>query len=147
MLGPRELLHRFRLMAVPGRPTAAGVPTDRAAALELELAPLLAALRVAEDEAATVVSSAEKESARQDALTAQEATRLVAESRQSAVTARADAAAARLAAVERDQQAIQTAAGEEALRIERVSEQRLPAAVEDLVRRVLATGLAASSLE
>jgi hypothetical protein len=63
------------------------------------------------------------------------------------VTARADAAAARLAAVERDQQAIQTAAGEEALRIESVSEQRLPAAVEDLVRRVLATGLAASPLE
>jgi hypothetical protein len=87
MPSTRDLLQRFRPAGAPGAATASGVPADRVAERDAELAPVFARLADPVAQAARI---------RQDALVEAERRRLIAR----------DAAAARVAAARQDAEAI-----------------------------------------
>ena len=92
MPGVRDILERFRAVGTPGPAAAVGVPADRKAALEAELAPVLAQLEETEDQCEQVRASAHAraEYVRTDA--ALRAAAIVADARARAEAERADAA-------------------------------------------------------
>lgn len=142
MAGLRGVLFRFRPAGTPGAPTPGAVPGDRAAEADAELAPVLAELADAEDEAARIRAAGE---ARASAIREQaehDAQRILDRARQDAQTARADAEA-RARAVQAARSAALVAEAEtEAVRLRdhageavAASAARVVAGVADELRR------------
>lgn len=135
-----DILRRFRFHGVPGAPARAGVPADRAAELETELAPVFSLLEAAQRHADELIRRAAADAARRRAEGSEHARRIVARAHVEAEAARTESAAVRLARAEGEMRALLAEAAEEAARIERVASQRTPALVDELVRRALAMG-------
>jgi hypothetical protein len=135
-----DILQRFRFHGVPGAPAPAGVPVDRVAAIEAELAPVFSLLEAAQQSAAELVEAATADAARRRSEAMGHAQRVLAQARLDSVAARADSAAGRLALVDVRCRALTDDARAEAERIARVAAERTPGLAEELVRRVLALG-------
>lgn len=137
MVGLGEILRRFRFHGVPGAPLAVGVPGDRTSEIARELAPVFSALEEPQRRARAMVEEAERHAARRRAEAAVHADRLLAEARAGAPAARAQVVTDRLAGAE-DRSRRELAAGKaEADRVDRVVAERLPAMVDEVVRRAL----------
>lgn len=136
----RELLRRFRFHGVPGAPVAAGVPVDRGAQFEAELAPVFSALEDAQHHAEDLVAAATREAARLRADAAERGHRLVTDARAHASGARSDAAQAVLTRADGERMALLAAARTEVDRIDLVAAERTPTVVEHVVRWVLTLG-------
>ena len=121
------ILRQFR-GGVPGAPVSAGVPVDRRAELEAELAPVLARLEQPQREADAIVAAARAEVDRRGALATEAAAQLIAHARASAVAEQSRAVAEHVAEAE---------AQRDAQRIDRASEQRVPSLVTELAARLL----------
>jgi vacuolar-type H+-ATPase subunit H len=128
-------------MAVPGKAGIAGVPVDHAALLREELAPVFAALRTTEDRASDVVSLATTESDRRVANGALEAQHILYEASQAQPAARAAAADAADSEATSTSSQLRASADEEVERINREAMVRITPVVDELVRRVLSTGV------
>jgi len=135
-----DILRRFRFHGVPGAPIATGVPVDRAAEIEAELIPVFLLLEAAQFRATELVEEATVETARRRAAAAEQARRILVQARSQADAARAESAAVRLAQAEGQRWTLAEGARHEAERIARVSAERAPELVEELVRRVLSMG-------
>ena len=131
-----DILRRFRFHGVPGAPAPAGVPVDRTAEIEAELTPVFALLEAAQFRATALVEEAMAETAHRRAAAAEQALAILVEARSQADAARAESAAVRLAQAERQRRAFAEGARHEVERIARVSAERTPELVEELVRRV-----------
>lgn len=139
MARPSDLLRRFRLMAVPGKAGIAGVPVDHAAVLREELAPVFAALRATESRASDIVSRATAEGESRKANAALEAQRVLHEASQAQPAARAVAAESEATAASFE---LRDSADEEVERINREATMKIGPVVDELVRRVLSSGIA-----
>ncbi len=95
-----DILQRFRFHGVPGAPAPAGVPVDRAAAIEVELAPVFSLLEAAQKSAAELDEQAMAYAARSRSEATGDAQRVLAQARLDAIAARADSAAAHIALVD-----------------------------------------------
>ncbi len=135
-----DILRRFRFHGVPGAPAPAGVPVDRTAEIEAELAPVFALLEAAQVGATTLVEEATADTARRHAAAAEQARALLVEARSQADAARAQSAAVRLAQAQGQSRALAEGARREVERIALVCAERTPHLVEELVRRVLSLG-------
>lgn len=135
-----DFLRRFRFHGVPGAPAPAGVPIDRSRALEAELEPVFSMLEVAQTEARSIVDEAIADAALRRAQVAEHARSIVVRATSDAEVARAESMSEKLARAEDQRIVLLAQAGEEAGRIDRVSAERTPALVEEIVRRVLAMG-------
>jgi vacuolar-type H+-ATPase subunit H len=135
MLDISRFLQRFA--GVPGQPARAGVPVDRRAALEAELAPLFAELENAQRDSDEIVTRAKAESERLNATVIEERSTIVAEARARAAGEQTRVADARVAEAQTERRAIAETSKAEAERIDRIARDRIPAAIEDLVTRVL----------
>ncbi len=144
MARKRDLLRRFRLIAVPGAAGLAGVPADREALLRDELAPIFDALSAAEDEATKVVATATAEGSTRRAHATEEAQRILDGAQDRAPSERVAAAEAATTSAESEAAELRTSAHEQAQRTARRAAERIPAMVNELTERVLSTG---SSLE
>lgn len=138
MAAPSEFLRRFRLHVVPGAPTAVPAPADRGAELAAEVAPVFAALEDAQRRAAAMVASAEREAAAHRARSAAQRERVVADARAGRAAARARSSERRLGDADRERERVLAAGRTEADRVARLAAARMPAVVDDVVRRVLA---------
>jgi len=132
-----EILRRFRFHGVPGAALALGVPADRTAELEAELAPVFSALEEAQRRADATVATASREAARLRADAVEHGSRLVAQARAGVGAARAEVVAARLAQASTESGRLLAAGQSEADRIGRVAAARLPDLVDQVVQRVL----------
>jgi len=135
---PSEFLRRFRLHVVPGAPTAVPAPADRGTELEAEVAPVFAALEETQRRAAAIVQAAEHQAAAARARGAAHGERVVADARAGRAAARASASERRLGDADRERERVLAAGRAEVDRVARRAAERMPAAVEDVVRRVLA---------
>jgi hypothetical protein len=142
---PSELLRRFRLMAVPGPAAVAAVPADRREVLRMELAPVFAALRAPNEGASATVAHAEAEGQVRRTRAAEEASDIVATARDTTRDARAEAAEELLARAANERRDLLEAAQRRATAIGDRAERGIQPAVDELVRRVLATGATARS--
>jgi len=140
----RDLLRRFRLIAVPGAAGLAGVPSDREALLRDELAPIFGALSAVEDEATNVVARATADGSARRAHAAEEARRILDGAEDRAPSERVAAAEAATTSAESEAAELRASGHEEAQRTARLAAERMPAMVNELTERVLSTG---SSLE
>ncbi|MER6092288.1 hypothetical protein [Streptomyces bluensis] len=114
MAGFRDFLTRFRPAASPGRAAPGGVPGDRSAELRAELAPPLALLEHAEEEARTVRERAAGTAASRRREADRQAEAIVAEAREEAGRIRAGAAEQVLRAAEGEAAALRAASEREA---------------------------------
>ena len=135
-----DILRRFRFHGVPGAPSAVGVPPDRPAEVERELAPVFAALEGAEATAAAIVERALRAADRRRAEATAAATRTVREAAGKVAAARAEATAATMQAAEPARNEVLTAARTESDRVAIQVAERVPALVEAVVAHVLAFG-------
>ncbi len=135
-----DFLRRFRFHGVPGGPAPAGVPVDRSKAFEAELEPVFSFLEDAQRRAESLVEEANAESARRRAEGSEHVRQVLDRARSDAEVARAGSMDSRLARAEDQKRALLERAREEAERIDHVAAERMPAAVEELVRRVLVMG-------
>lgn len=135
----RDLLERFRPAGAPGGATAAGMPTDRVADAEAELAPVLAALAPTQSECAAIVATARAEAAALIARAKEQARSLDETTRQRLPAERA-AAAARAVAADRELAASSAASVQEQLDHLLIHGRAvIPGLVADVVRTVRAT--------
>jgi hypothetical protein len=139
---PSDLLRRFRLMAVPGKAGITGVPVDHATVLREELAPVFAALRATESRASDIVSRATAEGESRKASAALEAQHILHEVSQARPAARATAATAAESEAAAAGSELRGSADEEVERINREATMRIAPVVDELVRRVLSSGVA-----
>ena len=139
MPAPSELLRRFRLHVVPG--VAAAVPVDHGVLLERELAPVFSLLRESQRRAESLVEEGRRQGDERRRQSSADAVALLAGARTEAATERSRAAAVRLDRAGEEQQEVLEAARSEAARIDAVAAARRPALVDEVVRRVLATGI------
>ena len=130
------ILRQFR-GGVPGPPVSAGVPVDRRAELEAELAPVLARFEQPQREADSIVSAARAEAERRRTAAVEAATQLVAQARAAAQGERLRAASDRLAGADSERRSILEAAAAEAERINRTAQDRVPSLVTELAARLL----------
>ena len=137
-----NLLRRFRLMAVPGKAGIAGVPVDHAAELRQELAPVFAALRATESRASDIVSRATGEGESRKANAALEAKHILHEASQAEPAARAAAATAAESEATAAGFELRDSADKEVERINREATMKIAPVVDELVRRVLSSGVA-----
>jgi len=135
-----EILRRFRFHGVPGAPSAVGVPADRPAEVERELAPVFAALEGTEATARAIVERAARAADRRRAEARVAATRVVSEATTGVAAAQAEAAAAAMQAAEPARIEVLAAAQTEADRVAGQMAERVPALVEVVVAHVLAFG-------
>jgi vacuolar-type H+-ATPase subunit H len=129
-------------MAVPGKAGIAGVPIDHAAVLREELAPVFAALRATESRTLDIVSRATAEGESRKASAALEAQRILREASQAQPAARAAAATTAESEATAAGSELRASAEVEVERINREATARITSVVDELVRRVLTTGVA-----
>ena len=135
-----EILRRFRFHGVPGAPAPAGVPVDRTAEIEAELAPVFSLLEAAQHRATELDEGATADAARRRGEAAEHVRHILAQARTEADAARMESATVRLAQAQREARELAERARLEAERIARVSAERTPGLVEEVVRRVLVLG-------
>jgi vacuolar-type H+-ATPase subunit H len=128
---------RFRFHGVPGAPSLVGVPADITAELEVELAPVFAALAATQQEAARLDAEAGHAASQQRAEAHERARRLVAAAQDDAERVRAEATAGSLAVAAEERRRVLAAAEAEADRIARVAAERTDVLVEQVVAHVL----------
>jgi len=138
---PSDLLRRFRLIAVPGKAGIAGVPVDRAAMLREELAPVFATLRETDQRASDIVARAASEGDSRRAHAALDAQRILDEAYEAQPAARVSAASAVETEAKSSGAEIRMTADKEVERINVKASQTVSPLVEELVRRVMSTGL------
>jgi vacuolar-type H+-ATPase subunit H len=129
-------------MAVPGKAGIAGVPVDHAAVLREELAPVFAALRATESRTSDIVSGATEEGESRRANAALEAQHILHEASQAEPAARATAAAAAQSEATAAGLELRSSADKEVERINREATMKITPVVDELVRRVLSSGVA-----
>ena len=142
MARPSDLLRRFRLMAVPGKAGIAGVPADHAVVLREELAPVFAALRATESRASDIISRATAEGESRRANAALEAQHVLHEAAQAQPAMRAAGAAAAESDATAASFELRGSADEEVERINHEATMKVRPVVDELVRRVLSSGVA-----
>lgn len=147
MAAPSEFLRRFRVHVVPGAPGAVPAPADRSAELEAEVAPIFAALEEAQRDATVIVAETERDAAAGRATAVEHGQRLVADARAGCDAARAAALEHVLAGADRERDRLLAGGRAEADRIARVAAERMPALIDDVVRRVLAQAEAPPTLD
>jgi len=136
MPSPYEWLRRLRPAAAPGPAAPAGVPADRVAELDAELAPVFEALRDTVAAAAEIVAAAEGEAERRrTAASAEEAALRAAATRQAAA-AEAEAAAGVARALDEERARVLADAHREADAVAGRARTRLPAVVARVVGAV-----------
>lgn len=143
MTGFRDFLTRFRPAASPGRAAPSGVPADRSAELRAELAPPLALLEQAEEEARNVRERAEAAAAARRESAERQAEAIVAAARAEADRVRERAAEQALHAVEDEAAALLAEAEREAVDVRERARSRTLALADRvlvLVREDLAAG-------
>jgi len=136
----QDWLRRFRLAGVPGGPATAGVPLDKAAALESELRPILARLAEAEGRSSAVEQQYERRAREAREAADASADQLVAHARVSAVTERNRAIATWRATAQGERENLLREARAEAERVRHQSARELPGLVAEAVALVLAVG-------
>lgn len=132
-----DILRRFRPVAAPGPPAPAGVPADRRAEAEAELAVVFAALAPTLAEARRIREEGRAVAEARRRSGADEAGRILADARARVDEVRVEAAATVLATVEAERSAVDAAVVAEVERIRAVSAERsaaVVAAVIDAVR-------------
>jgi vacuolar-type H+-ATPase subunit H len=129
-------------MAVPGKAGIAGVPVDHAAELRQELAPVFASLRATESRASDIVSRATAEGESRKANVALEAQHILHEASQAEPAARAAAATAAESEATAEGFELRGSADKEVERINREATMKIAPVVDELVRRVLSSGVA-----
>ena len=134
-----DILRRFRPAVVPGPAGPAGVPVDRVAQAEAELAAVFAALEPAMGEAARARERGRADAERRRKESIEEADRIVAAARARVDAERARAASMQLAAIDADRARLTAEADAEAERIRQTAAARLPGLVEEIVAAVWAT--------
>jgi len=139
----RDFLDRFRPAGAPGAAGAAGVPADRRAGAEQELASLFAALAGVQRRCAEVRERAERDAERRRGQSRRMAAAIVARARSQAVAERAAAAAAAQAAARVQSERIAIDAQRDAVQVRASAQQRMPALVGRILAR--ASELAESS--
>lgn len=135
-----DFLRRFRFHGVPGAPRPGGVPVDRTREFEAELDPVFSLLEDTQRAAGSLVEEAMADAALRRARAAEHARSIVARAASDAEVARSESISERLARAGDQRSAMLARAGEEARRIDRVSAERAPPLVEEIVRRVLSMG-------
>lgn len=137
--GASEILRRFRPAAAPGPAGARGVPADRVAEAEAELAAVFIALAPTIRAARGMVEQATAQAAERRRRGGEEAHALLAQARRSLEAVRAEAAAQAVASAEEELRQAEAAAAAEVERIQEAAATRLPALVERVVACVIAT--------
>jgi hypothetical protein len=133
----RDFLDRFRPAGTPGAAGAVGVPADRLAGAEQELAPVFAALAGTERECAAIRERAERSAERRTAQAHRMAAAIIARARSQAAAERASAAAGVQEAARTGLEGISEAADRSAAAVRAAAAQRMPALVERVVHRAL----------
>ena len=136
----RRFLRRLRPAGTPGAAAGTGVPLDRRAALEAELAPVFAALRGAEDDCARIRREAAARAERTTAAAAAEAARLLAAASSGAPAVRAEAMESRLRQGRRECDTLLAAADREAGRIAARAASAAPRLVAAALEAVRSAG-------
>lgn len=129
MASLRDTLDRFRPAATPGAPGRRGVPVDRAAERESELAALFAVLEETEQVAAQIRQRAVAEADRIRLDARQRAEALAADARVRVEALRAGAAAHARTAADRERERALLAAENVTGQVRHLAGQRLPALV------------------
>ncbi len=144
----RDLLSRFRPSGAPGAPSAAGVPVDRTAELDAELAPVFAQLAPTERSCEAVVEAALAEAAGVRERAAERVRTLLATAAEDAPAERASAAAARHTGRLDEAAEVERAAEGEVAELRTRTARLLPGYVEEVatsIRRLLDTPRPATS--
>lgn len=136
-----DLLRRFRFHGVPGGPAQAGVPVDRTREFEAELEPVFSFLEAAQRRAEVIVEEARTECASRRRQGSEQANRILDRAKAEAEIRRVDSMNSELTRADERSRALLEQAREEAERIDRVAEERVPPLAEELVRRVLQMGV------
>ena len=132
-------LRRFRrLMSPPGRPGPMAVPSDRVADTTDELAELLAAVDVIDQEARATLADAHDRAQRRREQGRLEADRIRREAQQQAEEERAAAAADQRSQLEDELQGLADAATHEAEEVRQAAADRLDDLAAEVAARVLA---------
>lgn len=134
-----DILRRFRPAVAPGPAGPAGVPADRVAEAAAELAPVFAALERAVADGRLLREAARADAHRRRRHATEEAEQIVAEVRGQLDAVRAEAASARLTALDAERASLEAEARAEADRVRQVAGARLPAVVAQVVAGVQAT--------
>jgi len=134
-----DILRRFRPAVTPGPAAPSGVPVDRAAEAEAELAPVFAALAPAVAEARRILDDAQAGADRRRRAAAETVQETLAAGRAGLEAERADAASRRLGDATTDRAAFETAAAAEAVRVTTAAEDRLAGLVAAVIDAVWAT--------
>lgn len=143
-----EILRRFRPAVAPGPPAPAGVPVDRRAETEAELAVVFAALVSTTAAANDLREQARAEADRRRAQGTQDAQRLLSDARSRLTAVRADAATALLSSLDEERAELQHEAQAEATRLRQRADERLPEVVANVIGDVVRdVGDSRSSLE
>ena len=138
VVAPLDFLHRFRrFRAPPGSPArAVGVPTAPGEELASELVPLFAQLDELEEETTNLLAAARERAEVELSEAAERADSIVAAARERAEDERARVAAEQRAVAQKEVAGIRAAAEQEAERVRRRAEERLPALVSAVVKCV-----------
>jgi len=138
-----DILRRFRPAVAPGPAAPAGVPADRVAEAEAELAVVFAALAPTVAEATRLVEEATTEAERRRHAAHQEAQRMLGDATARLDAVRSATTTARLAELDASRAALEAATRAEVGRLALVAEECLPGLVAVVIARVWETaGLA-----
>lgn len=129
----RRLFRRLRPAGTPGAAAGAGVPVDRRAELEAELAPVFRALAPSEAEHAAMLDDAARAASHARQRADAHAQRLLADAAAQAPRVQAEAAAAARRPAQTDVRRILGAAQRESERIRHRAESVLPGLVAEAV--------------
>ncbi len=135
-LSTRDVLDRLRPVGSPGAAAPAGVPVDRRAGLEAELAPVFAALTGVEDECRRIRSAAAAEAARRRQSGIDRARDVLSQARLDVRAERAGAAAELRRRAETVAAELQAQADHEAEEIRQRADRQLPNTVAMVLSRV-----------
>jgi vacuolar-type H+-ATPase subunit H len=146
MPGSRGFLDRFRASGTPGAAAGAGVPADRVAERDAELAGIFSRLEQTETEAARIRADGAERSEKAHATAGERARRMVAAARHDAESERRDAAASIAALTERETRETLEAAERDAAAVRAHAAARTPDLVETVLDQV-ARRLGVASLQ
>jgi hypothetical protein len=133
-----DILRRFRPAVAPGPAGPAGVPADRVAEAEAELAVVFEALAPTVQEAQQLRGQAKSEADHRRHAAVEEAEHLIADARGHLDAVRADAAASQLATVDETRGRLEREAHDSAGALTTRAETRLPGVVARVVGEIRA---------
>lgn len=136
MPGSRGFLDRFRASGTPGAAAGAGVPADRVAERNVELAGVFERLAPVEDRARRIRAGAEERADERRSAAADQHQRILAAARRDAEAERRDAAARVTALAEQETQQVLARADREAARIAAQAEKVIPALADRVLAQV-----------